>query len=105
DFLYQTEWQDYLADGILTKLDVAFSRDQAKKVYVQDRMRENAKELYTWLQEGASFYVCGDASRMATDVDTALHDIVQAEGGMSAEEAAAYVKQLKTDKRYLRDVY
>ncbi|MGJ8651223.1 MAG: assimilatory sulfite reductase (NADPH) flavoprotein subunit [Opitutaceae bacterium] len=105
DFLYQMEWQDYLADGILTKLDVAFSRDQAEKVYVQDRMRENAKELYTWLQEGASFYVCGDASRMATDVDTALHDIVQAEGGMSAEEAAAYVKQLKTDKRYLRDVY
>lgn len=105
DFLYQMEWQDYLADGILTKLDVAFSRDQAEKVYVQDRMRENAQELYAWLKEGASFYVCGDASRMATDVDVALHDIVKSEGGMSAEEAEAYVKQLKADKRYLRDVY
>jgi len=105
DFLYQTEWQDYLADGILNKLDVAFSRDQKEKVYVQDRMRDNAKEIYAWLKEGASFYVCGDASRMATDVDTALHDIVEKEGGMSKEDAAAYVKQLKADKRYLRDVY
>ena len=105
DFLYQTEWQDYLEDGILTKLDVAFSRDQKEKVYVQDRMRENAKELYQWIQEGASFYVCGDASRMATDVDVALHDIIEKEGGMSAEDAAAFVKQLKADKRYLRDVY
>jgi sulfite reductase (NADPH) flavoprotein alpha-component len=105
DFLYQSEWQDYLADGILTKLDVAFSRDQKKKVYVQDRMRENSKELYAWLQQGASFYVCGDASRMATDVDVALHDIVTQESNMSADEATAYVKQLKTDKRYLRDVY
>ncbi len=105
DFLYQTEWQSYLADGILTKLDVAFSRDQKEKVYVQDRMRENAKELYNWLEQGASFYVCGDASRMAIDVDTALHDIIQSEGGKSAEEAAEYVKQLKADKRYLRDVY
>lgn len=105
DFLYQTEWQDYLADGILTKLDVAFSRDQKKKVYVQDRMRENAKELYAWLLDGASFYVCGDASRMAHDVDMALHDIVAQEGGLSEEAAADFVKQLKTDKRYLRDVY
>ncbi|HAV11992.1 MAG TPA: sulfite reductase [NADPH] flavoprotein alpha-component [Opitutae bacterium] len=105
DFLYQTEWQDYLEDGVLTKLDVAFSRDQKEKVYVQDRMRENAKELYQWIQEGASFYVCGDASRMATDVDIALHDIIEKEGGVSKEDAAAFVKQLKTDKRYLRDVY
>jgi sulfite reductase (NADPH) flavoprotein alpha-component len=105
DFLYQTEWQDYLADGLLTKLDVAFSRDQKEKVYVQDRMRANSKELYAWLQEGASFYVCGDASRMATDVDVALHDIIAQEGGLSQEDAAAYVKQLKDDKRYLRDVY
>lgn len=105
DFLYQTEWQDYLADGILNKLDVAFSRDQKEKVYVQDRMRENAKELYAWIQEGASFYVCGDASRMATDVDVALHDIIEKEGDMSKEDAATFVKQLKTDKRYLRDVY
>ena len=105
DFLYQTEWQDYLADGFLTKLDVAFSRDQEKKVYVQDRMRENSAELFEWLEKGASFYVCGDASRMATDVDLALHEIIEKEGGKSNEEAAAYVKKLKTDKRYLRDVY
>lgn len=105
DFLYQMEWQDYLADGILTKLDVAFSRDQKHKIYVQDRMRENAKELYAWLLEGASFYVCGDASRMAQDVDQALHDIVAQEGGLSKEEAADFVKKLKADKRYLRDVY
>jgi sulfite reductase (NADPH) flavoprotein alpha-component len=105
DFLYQTEWQDYLSDGILTKLDVAFSRDQKKKIYVQDRMREHSKELYAWLEQGASFYVCGDASRMATDVDVALHDIIEKEGGLSKEDAAAFVKKLKTDKRYLRDVY
>ncbi|MDG2345834.1 MAG: assimilatory sulfite reductase (NADPH) flavoprotein subunit [Opitutae bacterium] len=105
DFLYQTEWQNYLEDGVLTKLDVAFSRDQAEKVYVQDRMRENGKELYTWLEEGASFCVCGDASRMAHDVDQALHDIIAQEGNMSEAAAAAYVKQLKTDKRYVRDVY
>ena len=105
DFLYQTEWQDYLADGVLTKLDVAFSRDQKEKIYVQDRMRENSKELFAWLEQGASFYVCGDASRMATDVDVALHDIVEQEGGLSKDDARAYVKQLKDDKRYLRDVY
>lgn len=105
DFLYQTEWQEYLKDGILTKLDVAFSRDQKQKVYVQDRMRENGKELYAWLLEGAKFYVCGDAERMAHDVDQALHDIIAREGGFSKEETADYVKQLKTDKRYLRDVY
>lgn len=105
DFLYQTEWQAFLKDGILTKLDVAFSRDQKQKVYVQDRMRENAKELYAWLLDGAKFYVCGDANRMAHDVDQALHDIVAQEGGFSEQEAADYVKQLKTDKRYLRDVY
>lgn len=105
DFLYQTEWQSYLADGVLSKLDVAFSRDQAKKVYVQDRMRENSKELYQWLEAGAYFCVCGDASRMAVDVDLALHEIIEQQGGKSAEQAVEYVKQLKTDKRYVRDVY
>ena len=105
DFLYQTEWQNYLSDGILTKLDVAFSRDQAHKIYVQDRMRENAKELYNWLQEGATFYVCGDASRMAHDVDKALHTIVAQEGNISEDEATEYIKKLKSEKRYLRDVY
>tara|TARA_B110000093_G_scaffold89629_3_gene97060 strand:+ start:7928 stop:9730 length:1803 start_codon:yes stop_codon:yes gene_type:complete len=105
DFLYQTEWQSYLSDGVLTKLDVAFSRDQAEKVYVQDRMRENAKELYAWLEQGASFCVCGDATRMAHDVDKALHDVIAQEGGLSEEAAIDYVKRLKADKRYLRDVY
>ncbi len=105
DFLYQTEWQDHLANGILTKLDVAFSRDQKEKVYVQDSMRKKSKELYAWLEQGASFYVCGDASRMATDVDVALHDIIEQEGGLSKDDAATYVKKLKDDKRYLRDVY
>ena len=105
DFLYQTEWQDYLKDGILNKLDVAFSRDQKQKVYVQDRMRENAKELYAWLESGASFYVCGDASRMAVDVDKALHDIIAEQGELSEDAAVEYVKKLKADKRYVRDVY
>lgn len=105
DFLYQTEWQDYLKDGVLTRLDLAFSRDQAEKIYVQDRMKENAAEIYKWLQDGANFYVCGDASRMAHDVDRALHEIVAEQGGHDEEAAAAYIKQLKTDKRYLRDVY
>lgn len=105
DFLYQLEWQDYLKDGLLTKLDVAFSRDQPHKVYVQDRMRENSKALFEWLQKGAVFYVCGDASRMAHDVDQALHEIVAQEGELSEEAAAEYVKALKSEKRYLRDVY
>ena len=105
DFLYQIEWQEYLKDGVLTKLDLAFSRDQKHKVYVQDRMREHSKELYAWLQNGASFCVCGDASRMAYDVDQALHDVIAQESGLSEAAAADYVKQLKADKRYLRDVY
>jgi len=97
DFLYQAEWQDYLKDGVLSKLDVAFSRDQADKVYVQHRMHDNAKELYDWLEQGAVFYVCGDASRMANDVDRALHDIVAAQGGLSEDAAVDYVKKLKSD--------
>lgn len=105
DFLYQLEWQDHLKEGSLTKLDVAFSRDQPEKFYVQDVMRENATELYAWLEKGASFYVCGDAERMAKDVHQALIDIVSVEGELSAEEATAYVDQLKKDKRYQRDVY
>ncbi len=105
DFLYEEEWHEYQARGALTRLDTAFSRDQALKVYVQDRMRENAAELWRWLQGGANFYVCGDAKRMAKDVDTALHDIVAEQGKMSVEHAADFVKQLKKDKRYQRDVY
>lgn len=105
DFLYQAEWQAYQKEGILNKIDLAFSRDQKEKVYVQDKMKANAGELFQWLESGAYFYVCGDASRMAKDVDTALHDIVRTEGGFSQDEAENYIKQLKTEKRYLRDVY
>ena len=105
DFLYQTEWQSYLKQGLLNKLDVAFSRDQAEKVYVQDRMLASRDELYNWLEQGAYFCVCGDASRMAADVDRALHQVIESAGNKSAEEAADYVKQMKADKRYLKDVY
>jgi len=105
DFLYQLEWQDHLKSGALTKLDVAFSRDQPEKVYVQDVIRKNATELYAWLEKGASFYVCGDANRMAKDVHATLIEIVASEGKLSTEDATAYVDQLKKDKRYQRDVY
>jgi sulfite reductase (NADPH) flavoprotein alpha-component len=105
DFLYEEEWQAFLDKQQLTRLDTAFSRDQLLKIYVQDRMRENAAELWAWLKGGAHFYVCGDAKRMAKDVDTALHDIIANKGGMSNEQAADYVKQMKKEKRYQRDVY
>jgi sulfite reductase (NADPH) flavoprotein alpha-component len=105
DFLYQVEWQDHLKSGALTHLDVAFSRDQPEKIYVQDRLSERSKELYAWLQEGAHFYVCGDASRMAHDVHQALISLVEKEGGKSRETAEAYVEELKKTKRYQRDVY
>ncbi len=105
DFLYQTEWQDHLASKALTKLDVAFSRDQPEKIYVQQRMIERAKELYAWLEEGAHFYVCGDATRMAHDVNEALISVVAQQGGKSREAAEAYIEDLKKAKRYQRDVY
>ena len=105
DFLYEDEWQNYLAQGQLARLDTAFSRDQSAKIYVQDRMRENAAELWQWLQGGASFFVCGDAKRMAKDVDLALHEIIAAQGNLTPAAAADYVKLLKKDKRYQRDVY
>ncbi|MFD2257489.1 assimilatory sulfite reductase (NADPH) flavoprotein subunit [Luteolibacter algae] len=105
DFLYQLEWQGYLKDGALTKLDLAFSRDQPEKVYVQDKMLEKGEELYAWLEEGAHFYVCGDASRMAADVHEALIGVVQNFGAKSREEAELYVENLKKSKRYQRDVY
>ncbi len=92
-------------DGVLTKLDLAFSRDQAEKIYVQHRMLEHAQELWSWLEDGAHFYVCGDAKRMAKDVDAALHEVIQKAGGKSAEQASQYVAQLKSAKRYQRDVY
>lgn len=105
DFLYEEEWQVYLERGQLNRLDVAFSRDQVEKVYVQDRMRQSAAELWRWLQAGAYFFVCGDAKRMAKDVDAALHEIVVNEGGLTPSMAADYVKSLKREKRYQRDVY
>jgi len=105
DFLYEEEWSKYLVSGRLARLDTAWSRDQEAKVYVQDKMRQSAAELWAWLQSGAYFYVCGDAKRMAKDVDAALHEIIASEGGMTAEQATDYVKQLKKDKRYQRDVY
>ncbi|MEU0431628.1 bifunctional nitrate reductase/sulfite reductase flavoprotein subunit alpha [Streptomyces sp. NPDC006290] len=105
DFYYEDELTAFRTDGTLTRLDTAFSRDQRAKVYVQDRMREHGPQLWSWLQEGAHFYVCGDASRMAKDVDRALRDIATTHGGHSADGAAAYVKQLAAEKRYVRDVY
>ncbi|MFZ4765230.1 MAG: diflavin oxidoreductase [Roseimicrobium sp.] len=105
DFLYEEQILAWLKDGHLTRLDTAFSRDQAEKVYVQDRMMSAASELWQWLDSGAHFYVCGDAARMAKDVDAALHSIIQQQGGKSAEDAAAYVADMKKTKRYARDVY
>jgi sulfite reductase (NADPH) flavoprotein alpha-component len=105
DFLYQAEWQRWLKEGALTRMDVAFSRDQAERIHVQQRMLEHAKDLYGWLQEGAHLYICGDAERMAPDVHRTLQRIVQQAGGLSAEGAADYVRQLQRDRRYQRDVY
>ncbi|WHS98394.1 MAG: assimilatory sulfite reductase (NADPH) [Pantoea stewartii] len=105
DFIYREELTAWHESGLLTRLDLAFSRDQDKKVYVQNRMLEQGAELYAWLQEGGYFYVCGDASRMAKDVDNALYEIVRQFGGLSSERAADYIDQLKKEKRYLRDVY
>ena len=105
DFLYQQEWLDFRKQGVLNRIDVAFSRDQAEKVYVQHRMRERAAELWAWLQEGAYFYVCGDAKQMAGDVHAALTEIVQQQAGWSEEKAAEYIVQLQRERRYQRDVY
>ena len=106
DFLYEEEFAAMQGEGVLTRFDTAFSRDQAHKVYVQNRMMENAAEIWKWVdQEGAHFFVCGDASRMAKDVDAALLKIVETEGGKTPDEAALYVEDLKKTKRYKRDVY
>jgi sulfite reductase (NADPH) flavoprotein alpha-component len=105
DFLYQAEWQQHLKRGGLTKLDVAFSRDQAEKIYVQDRLLESSRDVFGWLENGAQFYVCGDKNRLGGAVQTALTQVVQKEAGLSAEDAAAYVKNLRKQRRYLEDVY
>jgi len=105
DFLYEEQLTTWLKDGHLTRLDLGFSRDQTDKIYVQNRMLENAGEIWSWLEAGSYFYVCGDASRMAKDVDAALHQIIESSGDRSVDEAKAYVAQLKLEKRYQRDVY
>ncbi len=106
DYAYRDEFHQMKQDGLLTRLDCAFSRDQAHKIYVQHRMLENAAEIWKWIDgDGAQFFVCGDAKRMAKDVDAALRTIVQQQGGKSVEEANEYVEKLKNDKRYKRDVY
>ena len=106
DFAYGDEFKAFLQEGLLTRLDCGWSRDQAQKVYVQHKMMENAVEIWKWLDaEGAHFFVCGDARRMAKDVDAALRNIVQKEGGKTIEQAHEYVEKLKNEKRYKRDVY
>jgi len=105
DFLYQAEWQQHLKRGGLARLDVAFSRDQAEKIYVQDRLLEQSRDVFGWLENGAQFYVCGDKNRLGHAVQTALAQVVQKEAGLSAEDAAAYVKNLRKQRRYLEDVY
>ena len=105
DFLYQTELQKHLKSGLLTQIDVAFSRDQEQKIYVQDRLRENAAQVWQWLEQGAFFYVCGDMSRMAKEVELALLQIIEQQGNNTQAQAKDYLKQLKKQARYQRDVY
>jgi sulfite reductase (NADPH) flavoprotein alpha-component len=105
DFLYQLEMQQWLKDGVLTELDVAFSRDTAEKVYVQHRMLERSRELFAWLEEGAHLYVCGDEQNMSRDVHEALIRLIGLEGDLSWEEAEDYVRRLSAEHRYQKDVY
>jgi sulfite reductase (NADPH) flavoprotein alpha-component len=105
DFLYEDQITAWMKSGLLTRFDTAFSRDQVEKIYVQNRIIEFAEEFYTWLEEGGFIYICGDASRMAKDVDAAIHKAVEIAGGKTVDEAIEYVEALKKSKRYLRDVY
>lgn len=105
DFLYQIEWQKFMKDGILEKMDVAFSRDQEKKVYVQNKLKENSKEVYKWLEKEAIIYICGDKNKMAKDVHNTLVEIISNEGGMTKEKAENYLNRLQREKRYQKDVY
>lgn len=105
DFLYQVEIQGYVKSGLLSKVDLAFSRDQAEKIYVQDRLREQGKDVFAWLEKGAHFYICGDANRMAKDVHQTLLDIVKTHGGKDDEQAELYLKELRSTHRYQKDVY
>ncbi|MCW2258047.1 sulfite reductase (NADPH) flavoprotein alpha-component [Providencia alcalifaciens] len=105
DFLYQVEWQRYVKDGLLTNISLAWSRDQAKKVYVQDKLREQGEEIWRWIEEGAHIYVCGDANHMARDVEHALLDIIGQYGSMDSESADEFLSELRVERRYQRDVY
>lgn len=105
NYLYEEEWEKRINEKHLTRLDLAFSRDQLHKVYVQDRILENAAEVWNWIKHGAFFYVCGDAKRMARDVDLALHQVIEQEGKMTMEDAKEYIKLMKKQKRYQKDVY
>ncbi|WP_323840374.1 NADPH-dependent assimilatory sulfite reductase flavoprotein subunit [Photorhabdus africana] len=105
DFLYQVEWQRYVKDGLLTRIDLAWSRDQQHKIYVQDKLREQGEEVWRWIKEGAHLYVCGDANRMAKDVEHALLDIIAEHGGMDTEQADEFLSELRFERRYQRDVY
>ena len=100
-----TSWTRFARSGVLTRLDTAFSRDRAGKFYVQDRMRENAADLWKWIDDGAYVYVCGDAARMARDVDEALRGIIAQHGGQSPKSAATYLQAMSAERRYVRDVY
>ncbi|EKK4079887.1 NADPH-dependent assimilatory sulfite reductase flavoprotein subunit [Cronobacter dublinensis] len=105
DFLYQVEWQRYVKEGLLNRIDLAWSRDQDHKIYVQNKIREQGAELWRWIQEGAHIYVCGDANRMAKDVEQALLEVIAAYGEMDAEAADEYLSELRVERRYQRDVY
>lgn len=105
DFLYQVEWQSYVKEGLLTRIDLAWSRDQAEKIYVQDKLIAQASDIWQWLQEGAFIYVCGDAKRMAKAVDLALQQILMTQAQYSQEQAISYLDELRSQKRYQRDVY
>ncbi|CNH38801.1 NADPH-dependent assimilatory sulfite reductase flavoprotein subunit [Yersinia intermedia] len=105
DFLYQVEWQRYVKEGLLTRIDLAWSRDQAHKIYVQDKLRAQGAELWNWIQQGAHIYVCGDANRMAKDVEQVLLDVVAEHGAMDTEQADEYLSELRLARRYQRDVY
>lgn len=105
DFLYQVEWQRYVKQGLLTRIDLAWSRDQAEKVYVQDKLREQGEEVWRWIQQGAHIYVCGDANRMAKDVEETLLEIIATYGAMDKEQADEYLSELRVERRYQRDVY
>lgn len=105
DFLYQLEWQDWRQSGLLSRIDLAFSRDQREKIYVQHRMWEARRELYSWLQDGAVIYVCGDAKAMARDVHATVLSIIADQGGVSPEQAAEQLRTIQREGRYKRDVY